>query len=251
MKTVPLHRLCALATPILLLQTVRPVLASDATGLIVEADAAYAKREDVPQAKIAMVTYERAAVIDSTRAVEGYWKASRAAWWLGENAREKPEQLEYFQAAMDLARKAIERDPDSVDAHFWLGATAGCYGKAKGVFKSLALVSPIRHEMAEVIRLNDRYLSGAAYRILGVVDYKVPALLGGNKTRAKELLDKAFAMGAADPFVQYDYVDFYKTTGDSARAAAALDTLRGLQVPPELEPERKMLARKAEKILAR
>jgi tetratricopeptide (TPR) repeat protein len=227
----------------------RPVWAIDASTLIAQADAAYAKREDVPQAKLAMVAYEQAALMKSSRTVESYWKASRAAWWLGENAPDKTEQLQDFQTAMGLAQKAVQLNPESVEAHFWLGATAGCYGKAKGILKSLTLVKSIRQEMNEVIRLNDHYLSGAAYRIIGVLDYKVPALLGGDRTRAKEGMDKAFAMDPRDPFVQYDYVDFYKTMGDLVRSKAALDTLRALTVEPDLRPEKAMLLRKAERIL--
>ena len=69
-----------------------------------QADAAYAKREDLPEAKVAMILYERAAIANSTQAVEGYWKASRAAWWLGENAADRDEQLQDFQQAIDWAQ---------------------------------------------------------------------------------------------------------------------------------------------------
>jgi tetratricopeptide (TPR) repeat protein len=222
--------------------------AASPVSLIAQADAAYAKRDDVPEAKIAMVLYERAAFSDTTHAVEGYWKASRAAWWLGENAADRNEQLQDFQTAIGLAQKAVQLNPDSVEAHFWLGANEGMLGKAKGVFKSLSLVKPIRHEMAEVIRLNDRYLNGAAYRVLGVVDFKVPALMGGNLTRAKEELDKTFLMGPNDPFVHFDYIQYYKVIGDQEKARHALADLRALMVPPELAPEQKMLIRKAEKL---
>lgn len=220
--------------------------AVEANPLIAQADAVYAKREDIPQAKIAMLTYERAAASGGAQAVEGYWKASRAAWWLGENEQDHPAQLEYFQTAMRLAQKAVDLDPRSVEAHFWLGATAGCYGKYKGVLTSLSLVKPIRHEMGEVIRLNDHFMDGAAYRILGVVDYKVPGLFGGSIARARQELEKAAALGPSDPFVLYDYVDFYKHIGDGAKSKAALENLRALKVPPELIPELKLLQRKAQ-----
>jgi len=219
-------------------------------ALMVQADAAYSKREDIPQAKIAMVIYERAAVTASTHAVEAYWKASRAAWWLGENTLDHNEQLVWCQKAVDLAQKAVDLNPNSVDAHFWLGANEGTYGKAKGVLKSLALVKPIRHEMAEVIRLNDHYLGGAAYRVLGVVDFKVPGIMGGNIKRAKEELDKASSMATNDPFVLYDYIQYYRVVSEAAKAKAALEDLRALQVSPELIPEQKMLIRKAEKLLS-
>jgi len=228
--------------------SIHPVWAENHSTLFAQGDAAYEKREDVPEAKIAMVLYERGAVSDSTHAVEGYWKASRCAWWLGENAEEHDEKLAWFQKAIDLAQKAVTLNPDSVEAHFWLGANQGTYGKTKGVLKSLSLVKPIRHEMAEVIRLDDHYLNGAAYRVLGVVDFKVPALMGGNMKRAKEELDKTLSMGPNDPFVHYDYVQYYKAIGDQEKAAQALTDLRALKVSPDMVPEQKMLIRKAEQL---
>ena len=227
----------------------QPAWPGEPSSLLTQADAAYSKREDIPEAKIAMVIYERAAVTDSAHAVEAYWKASRAAWWLGENTADRVEQLQNFQTAIHFAQKAVQLNPDSVEAHFWLGANEGTYGKAKGVLKSLSLVKSIRHEMAEVLRLNDHYLSGAAYRVLGVVDLKVPALMGGNLTRSKEELDQALRLGPEDPFVHYDYVQFYLASNNSDKARAALQGLRALQVASEMAPEHKMLIAKAEKLL--
>ena len=214
-----------------------------------QADAAYAKREDVPQAKIAMITYERAAESDPKIAVEAFWKASRSAWWLGEHAQERAEKLESFQTGMNLAKNAIALNPDSVDAHFWLGANEGSYGDTKGVMKSLSMVKPIRHEMAEVIRLNDHYLGGGAYRVLGVVDYKVPAFIGGSKKRAKEELEKALAMDPNNPFTHYYLAEFYKIMGDNAKKATEREALHTLQVSADLVPEQKMLQAKADREL--
>jgi len=235
--------------------------AEDVVSLIAQADAAYAKRDDVPEAKIAMITYDRAAtawraspedgratVMGSTRAAECYWKASRSAWWLGEHAEERAERLDYFQKGMNFAQKAIALNPDSVEAHFWLGGNEGSYGDSKGVLKSLSLLKPIRHEMREVIRLNDKYLDGGAYRVLGVVDYKVPPLLGGSKTRALEELEKARAMGPQDPFTHYYLAEYYKVTGDAAKEKMELDALRTLQVVPDSLPELRMLQQRAEKL---
>src|SRR5207247_1353398 len=119
----------------------------------------------------------------------------------------------------------------------------------KGVMKSLSMVKPIRHEMAEVIRINDHYSGGGAYRVLGVVDYKVPGLVGGSKKRAKEELDKALAMGPNDPFTHYYLAEFYKITGDDAKKTAELEILHTLQVPVESIPELKMLQQKADRQL--
>lgn len=223
--------------------------ADDASPLIVQADAAYAKREDVTQDKIAMLTYEKAALSDPSHAVEASWKASRAAWWLGEHDAARADRLEDYQKGMDDARKAIARNPDCVEAHFWLGANEGSYGDTKGVMKSLGMVKPIRHEMAEVIRINDHYDNGSAYQILGVVDYKVPGFIGGNKTRAREELQKALVIGPNDPFHHYYMAEYWKITGDKEKLNAELVALRTLQPTPDLIPETKMLQQRADRVL--
>jgi tetratricopeptide (TPR) repeat protein len=230
--------------PTLLLFASLPVGAQEAS-LVAQADAAYAKREDVPQAKIAMVTYERAAVSGSTQAVECYWKASRAAWWLGEHAQDRTERMDYYQKGVELDRKALAIEPNSIAAHYWLGCNLGSYGDTKGVLKSLSLVKPIRHEMQEVIRLDDHYSSGGAWQVLGVVDYKVPGLMGGSKSRAKQELEKALAIGPNDPFNNYYMAEFYQTTGDHAKKKSQIENLHTLHVAPDDVPELKMLQARA------
>jgi len=227
-----------------------PGKAENTSSLASEADAAYAKREDPPQAKIALVYYERAlflsaassaAVAGAHAPIELYWKASRAAWWLGKNAGSRKDQLADFQKGIDFARKATELDPDCVEAHFWLGGNEGSYGEAKGVLKSLFLVKRIRREMAEVIRINDHYLGGGAYRVLGVVDYKVPGFAGGSKTRAERELRKALKMDPSDPFTHYYLAELYRMTHRPEKAQAEIDALRTLRVPPDSLPELHML----------
>lgn len=197
-----------------------------------------------------MDIYERAATgADAPHAVECYWKASRSAWWIGQHADDRAAQQVYHQKGMDLAKKAIHLNPDCVEAHFWLGGNQGSFGEAKGVLKSLSMVKLIRHEMAEVIRLNDHYLSGGVYHVLGAVDYKVPGFVGGSKKRAKEELEKALAIGPKDPFNHYYLLEFCALTGDKARARAEMEILRTLNVPPEDEPELKMVQEKASRLI--
>jgi tetratricopeptide (TPR) repeat protein len=223
-------------------------IAEDAISLLSRADAAYAKREDIPQAKIAMITYERAGVLGSTSAVEGYWKASRAAWWLAEHTDMRAEKLEYYQRGIDDAKRALALNADAVPAHFWLGCNEGSFGDTKGVMKSLSLVKPIRQEMREVIRLNEHFSDGGAWRVLGVVDYKVPGLMGGRKSRAKEELDKALGFGPNNPFNHYFMAEYYKTIGDKAKKDVEIAALRALHETAELGPELKMMQERAARL---
>src|SRR5258706_8397345 len=233
---------------LLIWNVVLPAAAEEALAGLAQADAAYAKREDVVQAKIALEYYKRALAEDPQK-VEAYWKASRTAWWIGDQSESRADQLNYFQQGMNFAKQAVTLDPNSVEGHYWLGGNSGSYGDAKGVLKSLFLIKPIRHEMAEVIRLNDHFDGGGAYRILGVVDYKVPGIAGGSRKRAKEELEKSLAFDPSSPFIHYYLAEFYMTGGDKEKARAEVDVLRSLKVSPELEPELHTLQKRSEKFL--
>jgi len=220
----------------------------DAKSLLAQADAAYAKREDVSQATIAMDFYEKLGAAGADSATEAYWKAARAAWWVAEHTPGRTEKLEVFQRGIDDAKKGIALNSGMPAAHFWLGANMGSYGDNKGVMKSLSLVKPIRHEMQEVLHLDEKFAAGGAWRVLGVVDYKVPGLMGGSKKRAKEELDKALAIGPNDPFNHFYMAEYDKTIGDKAGKEAEVATLRAIKEAKDLEPELKMLQEKAGKL---
>ena len=222
-----------------------PLLRAADRSTLADADAAYAKRDDVSQANIAMMDYERNAVSHPEEAVESYWKASRAAWWVGDHAKKRADRLALFDEGVRDARHALALQSDSVEAHFWLGSNLGSYGEAKGVMKSLSLVKPVRREMAEVLKLNERFMNGAAYQVLGVIDYEVPGIAGGSKKRAQEELDKALAMGPNDPFVHYYRAEFYHVMGKKAEARAEVETLRTLDVAPDDVPELKRAQQEA------
>ena len=226
-----------------------PVFAADnpPPSLIAQADAAYAKRADLPEAKIALITYQRSIASDPVHA-EPYWKASRAAWWVADHSNNREEKMNTFLLGVTLAQQGIERDPNSAEAFMWLSACNGSYGEAKGIFKSLALVKPIRQELAEVNRINDRYDGGGAYRILGVLDYKVPGIVGGNKKRALEELQKSLAIDPQNPFTHYYLAEYYQTVGDKAKARLELETLAHLSAEPDEAPELAMMQLKGEKL---
>src|SRR5579864_588955 len=98
-----LYRKSFLIIGVLLFSAIVSASAEDVAPLMAQADAAYAKREDVVQAKIALEYYRRAFAQDPQK-VEAYWKASRAAWWVGDQSTSRADQLHYFQQGIDFAK---------------------------------------------------------------------------------------------------------------------------------------------------
>ncbi len=158
-----------------------------------QADAAYAQRAQAAQAQRAVELYGQALAADP-KCLEAAWKLSRAWYWVGSHTPED-KALEPFEKAVEAGKKAVAIDPESIQAHFWLGVAYGSYGKAKGIMKSLSLVDPIKEEMALVIKKDPKFEAGGAYRVLGRLYFKLPGLFGGDNDKAIENLKTAVQHG--------------------------------------------------------
>ena len=207
----------------------------NAQTILEQADKLYAERSDLEKAKAAMDMYEKAIHL-APQFTEAYWKISRVAWWLGDHAEPK-EKAALFQKGIDRAKAALNQDNNLVQAHFWLGVNYGSYGEAKGILKSLFLVKPIREEMETVIKLDPTYGGGGGYRLLGVIDYKVPGIAGGSNKRALENLKKAQEIAPNNPFNIYYMAEYYFNDGDKSKAKSELRRLEDLKVSQEDMPE--------------
>lgn len=206
-----------------------------AATLVHGGDALYELRDEEKGAPEALAAYEKAIAKDPAL-VEAYWKASRAWYWIADHKTKRKEKIEGFEKGIEYAKKAIELNHDSVDAHFWLGGNYGTYGETRGILKSLALVKPIRKEMEAVIRIDPRYQGGAGYRVLGIVDYKVPGFAGGSKKRAHENLQKALEIDPENAFNNYYMAEYYDRIGERYKALDHLKILESATPTRDVDP---------------
>lgn len=197
-----------------------------------DADQIYQERLDPLKAKMALELYQKA-IVDYPGSVEALWKASRTAWWVGDQSGTRHEKINFFNLGISYAQEALKKSSDCVEAHFWLGGNYGSFGEEKGVLKSLFLVKPIRQAMEEVNRIDDRFEGGGGYRVLGVLDYKVPGFAGGNRKRAQEMLEKAYAIDPEDPYTLFYLAEYYLTIGDKDQTLKWLDALDALTLPDD------------------
>lgn len=194
-----------------------PPLVVDAATWVHQGDAFFGIRTPDQGAAEAIAAYENAIQKDETL-MEAYWKAARAAHWIADNSKTNKNKITWFEKGIEYAKAAIALEPRSVEAHFWLGANYGSYGETKGVLKSLALVKPIRKEMETVVRLDDKYQGGAGYRVLGVIDYKVPPFAGGSRKRALENLNKAIGIDPGNAYNLYYMAEYFDVVGERYKA---------------------------------
>lgn len=215
-----------------------------------KADQAYFKRTDITQARVALELYEDVLRYEPQN-VEALWKASRTCWWVAEHSDSTIEKINTFRIGMELAEKAIAIDPNCVEAHFWNGSNMGSFGEAKGILKSLFLVKPVRKEMNEVIRIDPKFQGGAGYRVLGIVDYKVPGFAGGSRDRAIENLNKAFSIDPNNFFTYYYLAEYFSTINEFGKAKEYLLGLEKLKTDDENMPDLLMMQKKGNDLLKR
>ena len=202
-------------------------LLESSTALFDKANTVYNQRKNIEDSKEALQLYETF-IEQQPKHVEAHWRASKCAWWVGEHQQDKKIKSSYFQKGIDFAKKAIELDPNSAQAHYWLSGNYGSFGETKGIMKSLKLLKPMRQELDEVTRINPDFEEGGVYRVRGVMDYKVPGLAGGNKKRAGVQLLKAYSYNKKNPFHLYYLSEYYKVSKKYQKSKELLLVLKNL-----------------------
>lgn len=125
-----------------------------------------------------------------------YGLLSEIYYWSGEYA-DAEDKLFYYDKGVDYGEQGVEVNEDSLEANFWLAVNWGSYGHAKGIMKSLSLITPIKEKAEHVIEIDESYFYGGAWRILGRLYHKAPGfpISIGNNKKSLECFEKALALG--------------------------------------------------------
>lgn len=227
-----------------LLGLIGSAAAQDVGELMGKADALWPQRGDLAKLKESMELYEKVLAQDSIN-VEALWRLSRACWWLGTHSPEK-EKLAIFERGIEYGKRAVLLKEDCAPCHYWLGVNYGVYGEAKGVFKSLSLVDPIKEEMNKVIQLDPGFMHGGAYRILGRMAYKLPWFAGGSNKDSVEYLKKALEYGPNSFLTRLFLAETYLAMDEKELAKKELEWC--INAPEPADPGDREDRKKAQKL---
>ena len=111
-------------------------------------------------------------------------------------AREEGDLIRAFENGKNAARKAIEIEPGSADAHFFYVANLASLGDAKGLFNSLFMLPEVRRELETVLDLDPDHANGLA--MTGALYLYLPSILGGDLHISEVYLRRAVSV---DPHV--------------------------------------------------
>ena len=103
-------------------------------------------------------------------------------------------QIEHWDEAIRAAEKAVKLKPDSSEYHQWLGRAYGLKAQVIGPIGAFNLVRKVKAEFERAVSLSADNLSARAD--LAEFYTEAPSIMGGDKTKARQLADY---VGQRDP----------------------------------------------------
>jgi tetratricopeptide (TPR) repeat protein len=104
------------------------------------------------------------------------------------------------------------------------------YGESVGIIKMLRTLSTVEGHLKKSTELDPRYAEGGGYRILGIINQKVPGILGGSREEAIKYLEKAIAAVPKEPMNYLFLAKLLAEEEEDLEKAMAL-TSKGLKFP--------------------
>jgi len=146
--------------------------------------------------------------------------------------RAPAERERLYEALAAKAHRLSEAQRERSEPLIWEGIVVSSLAGEKGGLGALGLAKQAKALYEDAIRIDGNALDGSAFNSLAVLYYKVPSWpIGfGDKTKARELLDKAIGINPAGIDPNYFYAEYLIETGRRAEAVPYLE--RALAAPP-------------------
>lgn len=218
-----------------------------ASEFIAQADQLYAQREDLARVREGITALKRARATEHDN-YEAAWRLAKFDYYLGSHTKDGSERDKAFDEGIAAGKDAIKLQDNKPEGHFWRGANLGGQAQAS-VLGGLSSVDDIRAEMQRVIQIDEGYLSGSAYMVLGQVDLEAPKMLGGDPKRALENLEKGLKLGPENQLLRVNLAKAYLANDRKAEAIKTLQAIINAQPDPNYLPEHKDAVAQAQKLL--
>ena len=139
-----------------------------------------------------------------------YAEMTQAAFWRYEYAP-KNELLAIAAKGVKLAERALEYDPNNLQANAWAAALKGYYGLQMGILSSLHYMRDVRVHAERVVELDPAYHSAMGHQTLGDIHRLTPPppLAYGNKQKSLEHLLRAKELAPECPQAKWRLAELY------------------------------------------
>ncbi len=202
-------------------------------------DRAFALRRDAAKAQEAFKCYREAIEADPED-VEAAWRFAMACQFVGYRlVKDTDEKLKIFGEGRDIASAAAKAKPDCGPCHFWGGINRALFGETSGIFRAIATLGIVKRDLERAAELDPTYAYAGPDRILGLIDQKVPGILGGSDTEAAVHFEKAIALSPTNPlnYLFLARLEKNENENDVAFKAVLMRAKAHVKKPTELDVE--------------
>ena len=217
-----------------------------ATDSVAKADQLYAQRENIQFLRQAIIELRQAQTADPG-SYDAAWRLARFNYYLATHT-DGDERDNAFRKGIAAGKTAIGLQGNRPEGHFWLGANYGGSLDHASIF-GLATVADVRKEMEAVLRLDEGYQDGSAHMVLGLLDLKIPKLLGGDRQKAVAELEKGLRFGETNAVLRLHLAEAYQAVGRSDDARQQLNAIINMTPDPNYLPEYKEATAAARRLL--
>ncbi|MGB7622160.1 MAG: TRAP transporter TatT component family protein [Terriglobia bacterium] len=214
---------------------------------LVQADRLYTERGDLTKVKFA-IGLASDVIKSDPKSFEAAARLAEYYYFLGKRSPQG-QQLDLFQRGIDFAKKATELQPNEAAGFFWLATNQGMYGETKGLFSSMGMRKEIRANFEKAAQLDGTYYGGGPWRGLGRWDFRVPGLMGGDKKRSVEELEKSLKIAPGNSLTKLYLAETYLDNGRKGDAKSQLDEILTMQPDSRWTVEHKENIEEAKKLL--
>ncbi len=179
---------------------------------------------------------------------EATWQLAKFNYYLATHTQDDKERDQAFQNGIEAGQTAVALQSDKPDGHFWLGANYGGAAE-KSRIQGLATVDDIQNEMNTVLRLDESYQNGSAYMVLGLVYLHAPGIVGGDPSKAVEMMEKGLRFGEPNAFLHLHLAEAYAKVGRTEDARKHLNFILSMKPDQDYLPEYKEASVGAQKLL--
>lgn len=185
--------------PLLLALLVGIWLPVKLTAGVADGDAAYRHRDVESKAREALSHY-RTAVENKPGNSEWLWRLSMACHFVGMRytANEDDKRILFKEGAV-AGKGCVQFAPQEAACHFWTAINLALYGQVMSPFRTLNLLPEIRKRLETTLQLDAGYAFGGAARVLGLIDQKLPGILGGSNKQARRHFESAILSAPDEP----------------------------------------------------
>jgi tetratricopeptide (TPR) repeat protein len=202
---------------------------------MIAADRLYDGRSDPTKVREALIELKQDQLAEPSN-YELAWRVARCDYFLGSHNPNDAEKEKAFREGIEAGKTAVKLQDSKPEGHFWLGANYGGLAE-ESTLAGLTDTDAIKREMETVIKIDEGYQAGSAYMVLGQVYLESPALLGGDRQKAIEYLEKGLRLGPTNALVRLHLAEAYLAVNRKEDARKTLDALFAMKPPPEYQPE--------------